>query len=287
MHTYQQSSLISPVSGTEISSYFTSLTPELQKRFSFLLEQHKESVVSANPTDLGEINFCAGHFVTRRYAELLASILVLNKEFPAALKSFGIEKEMKPLRVAISGLLGRLGDLLEDNQEKMLFLINNYDVILSVTTEREITNSQDTQHFESLLSGMIDKYVNAQLQKHFSSLLQFVKKHAVPDDETGAWQISAQPQCDAKVIEDILREFAESDYWKKRVEEINKEIMKSFHNFETGTVIFEKVLSSLFDYYACLSDVIGLYFKELRGNKYFIAKTELTYMMRNFTSFLN
>jgi hypothetical protein len=286
MHSYQQSTLIASVAGTETSNYFTSHASEIQKRFSFLMQQHKESAINATATDLGDINFCAGHYVTRRYAELLASILVLSKEFPGALKHFGIEKEMKPLRVAISGLLGRLGDLLEDQQEKVLFLINNYDVILSVATERDITNTQDIQHFESLLTGMIDKYVNMQLQKHFGSLIQFVKKYAVPDTTTGVLQVSAQPQCEARVIEDLLREFAENDYWKKNVQEINKEIMKSFHNFENGTLISEKVLSCLFEHYACLTDIIGLYFKDLRSNKYFIAKTELTYHMRNFT-FLN
>lgn len=285
MYTYQQSTLVA-AAGSETTGYFTSHSDELQKRFFFLLQQHRESAANADVSDLGDINFCAGHYVTRRYAELLASILVLCKEFPAALKHFGIDKEMKPLRVAVSALLGRLGDLLVDQQDKTLFLINNYDVILSVTAERNIT-SQDTHHFESLLSGMTDKYVTMQLQKHFSGLLQFIKKHAVPDANTGALQVSVQPNCEPRVIEELLQGFAENDYWKKQVEEINTEIMKNFHNFENGTVIFQKVLSSLFDYYGCLLDIIGLYYKELRGNKYHITKTELTYMMRNFDSFLN
>lgn len=301
MYTYQQSTRI-VTAGAETTKYFTSHSGEIQKRFSFLLEQHRDSATNANATELGEINFCAGHYVTRRYAELLASILVLNKEFPSALKHFGIDKEMKPLRVAVSSLLGRLGDLLPDQQEKVLFLINNYDIILSVaaaaaaaTTEdaeakaeavQDIINSQDTQHFESLLSGMTDKYVNMQLQKHFSGLLQFIKKYSLPDAATGVLQVSAQPQCEPRVIEELLKDFAEDDYWKKQVETINKEIMKSFHNFETGTMVFQKVLSSLYEYYGCLLDIIGLYFKELRGNKYFITKTELTYMMKHFNSFL-
>eukprot|EP01127_Copromyxa_protea_P001804 TRINITY_DN11717_c0_g1_i1.p1 TRINITY_DN11717_c0_g1~~TRINITY_DN11717_c0_g1_i1.p1 ORF type:complete len:752 (-),score=136.35 TRINITY_DN11717_c0_g1_i1:92-2152(-) len=290
MYTYQHSSLISSVEGTEIPNYFKSRTPEIQKRFSFLIQQHKESALSADPDDLGEINFCGGHYVTRRYAELLASILVLHKEFPEALKPFSIEKEMKPLRVAVSGLLGKLGDLLSDQkQEKVLFLINNYDVILSVSSERCKSNTQDTQHFESLLVGLTDKYVNLQLQKHFNGIIQFVKKHAVPDGAAGeGLQISVQPTCEPRVIEDLLRGFAENDYWKNRIEDINKEIMKSFHNFETGTMIFQKVLSSLFEHYSCLLDIIGsnTQFRKLRDSKFYIPKTELTYMMRSFTSFL-
>lgn len=59
-------------------------------------------------SDLGDIDYRTAHYVTRRYSELLASILSLKKLSPEALLSFDIDTLLTNLRTEIQSLLIRL-----------------------------------------------------------------------------------------------------------------------------------------------------------------------------------
>ena len=57
-------------------------------------------------------------------------------------------------------------------------------------------------------------------------------------------------------ITDIVRSFSAG--WKKSLEEINNEIMRSFTNFRNGTNILQDALKQLILYYSRFQKVLGL-----------------------------
>lgn len=66
--------------------------------------------------------------ITRRYSEFAASILTLNHGFNDALLSNSLLR----LRTEVESLLLRLSAELPDKKNRLVFLINNYDLVVSI-----------------------------------------------------------------------------------------------------------------------------------------------------------
>jgi hypothetical protein len=66
--------------------------------------------------------------ITRRYAEFAASLLVLNDGYDDAILSNSIHR----LRDEFEAVLSRMSNELTDSPKRIAFLVNNYDLILSV-----------------------------------------------------------------------------------------------------------------------------------------------------------
>ena len=77
----------------------------------------------------------------------------------------------------------------KDKTERVIFLINNYDQILTVMEvcyflffcancfqERDV-ESDETSRFHSLLTLQISQFVQAELRKHFPQLMELVSTH--------------------------------------------------------------------------------------------------------------
>lgn len=178
-----------------------------------------------------------------------------------------------------------------DVEGEAFFIINNYDVIVSIANERGVV-SEETIFFEREIQKVVQTYADGLLQKHFSFLCTFIKKYAKRGDEKDEksssnnqqpLKITGTPTCSADSVEKILKSFAEGEYWKKVLEVVDKEIKTKIANYERGMLIFQKLLSLIFEYYSCLIDIVQLHFKDLRSNQYFLPKSEISYAMKNLT----
>jgi hypothetical protein len=171
--------------------------------------------------------------------------------------------------------------------EESFFLINNYDVLVSIGHERGVATEEVVKLFEREIQKIVQSYSTSLLKKHFSFLFNFVDKYATRDekDTNQSLKIVNTPTCTAVSVEKIMKEFSEGDHWKKILEHIDKEIKTKIANYDRGLLIFQKLLTLIFEYYSCFNDIIQMHFKEVRSSSYFIPKSEISYAMKNLTFF--
>lgn len=138
-----------------------------------------------------------------------------------------------------------------DRREQLVFLINNYDMMLSVILERTTDDSKESETFRQQLAARTHEYIEETLMPHFGGMIMFVKEAEDIVERGGSDGLKQQ---EAR-INQIVRGF-NSD-WKKAIESINGQIMKSFTNFKNGTQILQVRNGS--DFY--LSNFPTLYLK--------------------------
>jgi len=278
VHSYKQQ--LNAKGVRKLDEYYDGISTQLKARFTQVMIMHVDSLKLAVPIFLGSIDWRTPHYVTRRCAEFIASLLTLNSQYSIALNNLDIEGPMKSLRVEMIHLMERMGATYAGDK-KILFLINNYALIVTLVKEHSVS-SVDTEHIEKLLDTEAEKYGEGQLIKYFSKLLTFVRAHSVKD-KSGKVTIT-QPTCDAKTIEEILRSFTGDNYWKDSIDKIyTAGIMQNFPNFITGRMIFSKILTILYTHYSMLSDIITQHYKDLKSNKYYIPISEMRYKIKELT----
>jgi len=176
--------------------------------------------------------------------------------------------------------------------------MNNYDLVLSVMAERNLTSVDGTQ-FQKLLSMKSADYAADELNRSFGRLITFIKDYGstvqhgnknlennsrtqVASDSKSIDVESSSPDDKINVreeeVESLLKEFHNN--WKMELEKINSNIVKQFSNLKNGMNVFKIIMEELLDAYTLFVKIIKKYFKKLRLSKYFTPETEITYEMR-------
>ncbi|RHY22316.1 hypothetical protein DYB32_009536, partial [Aphanomyces invadans] len=138
--------------------------------------------------------------------------------------------------------LETLAGVHKSTKDKCVFLINNYDLVVSVVDERKIA-SDETTKFDELLLQQREKFVEEELMTQYGSLIAFVQH----TEATKAVDTSSK-------VEKIVREF--NAQWKAGIETIHANVMKYFSNFRNGMEILKQVLTQLLLYYTRFVDVV-------------------------------
>lgn len=113
-----------------MEGYTNSTNMLLWPRFQHIMTLHTESLkrMAASKSVIGSVKDIHPHYVTRRYAEFAASLLILNEGYDDAILINSVQK----LRNEFEGLLARMAKEFTEPARRIAFLINNYDVIASV-----------------------------------------------------------------------------------------------------------------------------------------------------------
>ncbi|KAF1790886.1 Vps52 [Phytophthora cactorum] len=139
-------------------------------------------------------------------------------------------------------------------KDKCVFLINNYDLVLTHFEERRVT-SEETSKFEELLAAQREKFVEEELMTYYAKLIQFVRQHEQATLGKGATSTAgSSQQVDTEQIEKIVREFAAT--WKAGIEKMNGNVMTYFSNFRNGMEILKQVLTQLLLYYTRFVEIV-------------------------------
>ena len=297
-----------------INNFDFRLNLRLQKSFVNIFELNLSSIKNAVIKDVNSIDL-RPHYVTRRYAEFTVSILYLSQSELTSEIAFikRINQNLSRLREEMEKLLVRLAEArYKDWKSKTILLINNYDLILSVYSEREIT-SVDSIQFTKLMDIKTNDYAQEELRNSFGRLLNFVKENTylVKDELTSntttttttnnnnqATPITASTSLTTPItsstssdvvtdkklnvkeeeVDLLLREFNNS--WKLELEKINGNISKLFSNFKCGMKVFQTIMEDLLEAYTIFIKIVRKYYKNLRMSKHFIPETEVTYEMK-------
>ncbi|KAK2510357.1 hypothetical protein Q9233_017825, partial [Columba guinea] len=197
-----------------------------------------DSIQSTDPQKLGFLD-TRPHYITRRYAEFSSAIVSINQTFPnektnALLGQLQVEVENFVLRVAAE---------FSSRKEQLIFLINNYDMMLGVLMERAVEESKEVEGFQQLLSARTQEFIEELLSPPFGGMIAFVKEAEALLEKGQLERLRGE---EARVTQ-LARGF--SSTWKASVESLSQDVMRSFSNFKNGTSIIQGALTQLIQYY--------------------------------------
>lgn len=234
--------------------YFERLASMLWPRFEHVFKLHLDSVRSASPSDLGSIDHHP-HYVIRRYSEFAAGIASLRVVYSDG-RFIKLRAQMMKL---IERLAVELSKSLSDARLQCVFLINNYDLILSVLEKWEARDSEELQFFSKLLVLERERFVKLELLTYIGPVIDLIRTPAP----------NAPPLTPKKAI-DAAQNFAQN--WEKSLQRMHQDIMSRFFpNFQNGAEIMKLLFAQLLSTYQRFQEV----FKTILGERFPEAQKEL------------
>ncbi|CAG4998848.1 unnamed protein product [Parnassius apollo] len=221
-----------------LDSYWDSLLSALWPRLEYVLKLNIQSVRECNPAKLSNKEL-GPHYITRRYAEFSAAMLSLSEQFP----SEELSNLLLILQDEVHCFLLKMAAEFPQRIHQLIFLINNYDMVLSILMERTRDNTKEAESFREQLQARSTEYVEEILSPHFGGLMQFVKE-GEQLLESGKTNELANLE---KKSMSLVASFTAG--WKQSLEEIHREVLVSFPNLVTGSGLLQMALTNFVQYY--------------------------------------
>ncbi|KFO23116.1 Vacuolar protein sorting-associated protein 52 like protein [Fukomys damarensis] len=221
-----------------LDRYWEQVLALLWPRFELILEMNVQSVRSTDPQRLGGLD-TRPHYITRRYAEFSSALVSINQTIPN-------ERTMQllgQLQVEVENFVLRVAAEFSSRKEQLVFLINNYDMMLGVLMERATDDSKEVESFQQLLNARTQEFIEELLSPPFGGLVAFVKEAEALIERGQAERLRGE---EARVTQ-LIRGFGSS--WKSSVESLSQDVMRSFTNFRNGTSIIQGALTQLIQVY--------------------------------------
>nr|KAG5710557.1 hypothetical protein BaRGS_013203 [Batillaria attramentaria] len=183
----------------------------------------------------------------RRYAEFSAAIVGIDQTFP----NDRVGRVLGQLQAEVENFVLKMAAQFPQRREQLIFLINNYDMMLSVLVERTSEDSKEAEVFRDLLTARTGEFVEEILAPHFGGMITFVKDCEMLQEKGQLDSLRDQE----RRVQQIVRGF-NSD-WKRALEVINSDVMRAFTNFKNGTQILQGALTQLIQYYHRFQKVLS------------------------------
>ncbi|XP_073319078.1 vacuolar protein sorting-associated protein 52 homolog isoform X2 [Pagrus major] len=232
-----------------LDKYWEAVLELLWPRFEMILEMNIHSIRNTDPQKLGVLD-TRPHYITRRYAEFSSAIVSINQTFP----NERTNTLLGQLQVEVENFVLKMAAEFPSRRDQLIFLINNYDMMLSVlmsvmvvlppfVQERAADDSKEVEGFQQLLLARTQEFIEEILSPPFGGMIAFVKE-AEALMEKG--QLDRLKNEEARITQ-LVRGF--SGTWKQSVESMSQDVMRSFTNFKNGTSIIQGALTQLIQYY--------------------------------------
>lgn len=221
-----------------LDKYWEAVLELLWPRFELILEMNIHSIRNTDPQKLGVLD-SRPHYITRRYAEFSSAIVSINQTFP----NERTNTLLGQLQVEVENFVLKMAAEFPSRRDQLIFLINNYDMMLSVLMERAADDSKEVEGFQQLLLARTQEFIEEILSPPFGGMIAFVKE-AETLMEKG--QLDRLKNEEARITQ-LVRGF--SSTWKQSVEAMSQDVMRSFTNFKNGTSIIQGALTQLIQYY--------------------------------------
>ncbi|VDO20049.1 unnamed protein product, partial [Brugia timori] len=224
--------------------YWETLNCALWHRFDVVMGLHNSSLRDLDAHKMQLQPDTHPHYIIRRYAEFTCALLHLLSSCYVNM----LEKVLKNSSAEIENFLTHISEQLTTRVQRLVCLINNYDLILN---ERITFDSKEKSSFWELKQNRINEYVELMLRPHFGDLMSFVNE-CEPLIEQGHKQLLIRYSDN---VAKIVRSFCAN--WKKSIDAINNEIVRSFANFKNGTNILQATFTQIIQYYHRFSKVLS------------------------------
>ncbi|KAF8561464.1 hypothetical protein P879_07403 [Paragonimus westermani] len=164
-----------------------------------------------------------------------------------------ILSRLAQLQTQFEMVLALLADSFPRQRLKCVFLINNYDLVISVLTERGAGDSPEVMRCREAAAKYTSQFIAEALNPYFGSLISFVRE--VEARQAGITSVHNSDQSEALAtarneearVTRIIKGF--NIDWKNSIEKIHGEIMTEFAHFTLGTDIFQTLLAQLVQHY--------------------------------------
>lgn len=177
--------------------------------------------------------------ITRRYAEFSAAMLSLSEQFP----SEELSNILLVLQDEVNCFLLKMAAEFPQRIQQLIFLINNYDMVLSILMERTRDNTKEAESFREQLQARSSEYVEEILSPHFGGMIQFVKEGEQLLDSDKKTELANLERKSLSLVASF------SSGWKQSLEEIHREVLISFPNLVTGSGLLQMALTNFVQYY--------------------------------------
>lgn len=219
-----------------LDEHFDAVNLLLWPRVKHILDRHLASVQPTEYTGNEGTDITAHTIVplSRRYASLMASILILNAHLVEGSLSLNIEQ----LKYAVINVLLTTSRQLPKRGEGTIFLLHNFHHIISVLkcrVDEADSRQEDETHnpilpfgkqvlesFEDAFSRALDLYVESRIQAGVPHVSSFVRR----GEAAVAKDANFSESLDHNTALQVALEF--SGRWDKVLSVLNKEIQKDF-----------------------------------------------------------
>ncbi|CAF4758230.1 unnamed protein product [Pieris macdunnoughi] len=221
-----------------LDSYWDSLLSTFWPRLEYVLKLNIQSVRECDPGKLANKEL-GPHYITRRYAEFSAAMLSLSEQFP----SQELSNLLLVLQDEVHCFLLKMAAEFAQRIQQLIFLINNYDMVLSILMERTRDNTKEAESFREQLQARSSEYVEEILSPHFGGLMQFVKEGEQLLEQDKKNELAGLEKKSLSLVSSF------SSSWKQSLEEIHREVLVSFPNLVTGSGLLQMALTNFVQYY--------------------------------------
>ena len=219
-----------------LDRYWETLHGLLWPRLQIVIKLNVQSVKDCDPQKMKILDL-RPHYVTRRYAEFSTAFISINEKFPETnLNAILLDMEQE-----MGNFIIKMASSFQQRKEQLIFVINNYDIILSILSEKTSGESQEAEYFRVQYSARTSEYVEEILQPHFGDLIKFVKE---AEAQKGELEILRSQDYIGRIITGF------NARWKNSLDAINKEVLSSFsNNLKNATEILQTALTQFVQYY--------------------------------------
>ncbi|XP_016109084.1 vacuolar protein sorting-associated protein 52 homolog [Sinocyclocheilus grahami] len=241
-----------------LDKYWEAVLELLWPRFELILEMNIQSIRNTDPQKLGVLD-TRPHYVSqpRSYSELKtslsSSVQVCLRKLSALLFRKAVSGEIRCFatltaaviwfQVEVENFVLKMAAEFPSRRDQLIFLINNYDMMLGVLMERAADDSKEVEGFQQLLLARTQEFIEEILSPPFGGMIAFVKESEALMEKG---QLDKLRTDEARITQ-LVRGFSSS--WKQSVEALSQDVMRSFTNFKNGTSIIQGALTQLIQYY--------------------------------------
>ncbi|KAG7209787.1 hypothetical protein KM043_011405 [Ampulex compressa] len=227
-----------------LDKYWDNLRSVIWPRFEYVFQLNIQSIKDCDPLKFNKET--GPHYITRRYAEFSAAMVSVVEGFPCE----GATQLLAELREAVQCFLLRMAAIFPNRTEQLVFLINNYDLVLEVLKKRTRDNSKEADSFRDQLNARSLEYVEEILSPHFGGIIQLVKESETLIEKGQTDDLKRQ---EGKALA-LVQSFTNN--WKRALEEINREVVQSFPNLVRGGALVQHAMTRLAEYYHRLHKIL-------------------------------
>uniref|UniRef100_A0A0D3HEZ0 Uncharacterized protein n=1 Tax=Oryza barthii TaxID=65489 RepID=A0A0D3HEZ0_9ORYZ len=251
-----------------LRNYHDAVLIYLWPRFKTVFDMYLQSLYRCD-TKLLWVDGSHPHHIVRCYVEFTASLIQLNAECGDGQLDMNLER----LRLAVDNLLGRLAENFANPKTQHLFLLNNYDMTISVLKEAGDEANKLQSYFEEKLESNMISFADELLMEHFKDLIKFVRS---PED------LILYTECPSIAdVEPIVKNFAVT--WKTALELMHNEVVTSCSNLLAGMEILKAAMVQLLNDYNRLSECVKIIPGGSTLNRNLVSITSISYEMRKYS----
>ena len=286
--SHMQQEIMARRSVPALEEFLNAVRLLLWPRFSFVLNKHLESLHELAPETIVGLDV-HGCYITRRFAEFVSAIIEVNHGY----KDLSLQLQM--LTRGMESFLLRASQCLPDPSQAIVFLINNYDLVLSVLDER-IPNAKFSRSWRELVQQHIEVFSEELLRSQLNSLVLLVQEvyptlANIMDAESGDLdadvaaassssspsapsaserdsRIQAATEEDIQMLRTTLNKLVESvdvvgvadtfaQRWKACLDNLADQVMSTFDNLLCSASVLKFTIGQLVTYYAKFSAIVS------------------------------